>query len=72
MMVRDLLQIQKSLGSPKGHPWSHDQDSDELPEDEDEQGGKNLLSLPVSYSLYHKGYTTKHWLSVFRAVVPSS
>ena len=28
----------------------------------------NWLGVPANYSPYHPGYTTNHWLMVFRAV----
>ena len=66
MIMNDLLQIQKGLGSFGRDPRpSHIGDGD-LEEDELTHVTKDLYLLPVTSNLYHKGYTTKHWLSVFR------
>ena len=66
-MMNDLLQIQKGLGSSKHDPWPSHVDDEELEEGELGLDARNLDTLPATYNLYHKGYTTKHWLSVFRA-----
>ena len=67
MMMNDLLQIQKSLGFSRSDPWPRHVDDNELEDDERGRDSEELFMLPVNYNLYHKGYTTKHWLSVFRA-----
>ena len=68
MMMNDLLKIQKGLGSPKGGANFHRADDDGSEEDGIfESVSENFFILPVNCSHYHKGYTTKHWLSVFRA-----
>ena len=65
----DLLKIQKGLGSSNGEPRSSRADEEDTQEDNTvESGSENFLIFPVNCSHYHKGYTTKHWLSVFRAV----
>jgi hypothetical protein len=71
-MMNDLLQIQKDLGASQREPrrrWASDE---ELGAPEDGHVSRDWLAMPVSHSLYHKGYTTNHWLSVFRAVTGTS
>jgi hypothetical protein len=41
---------------------------EELDAPEDGYDLGDWLAMPVNHSRYHKGYTTNHWLSVFRAV----
>ena len=66
MMMNDLLQIQNEMRPPEGavHP-RHDED--ELQDNEADDAQYGWLEVPVTYSPYHRGYTTKHWLSVFCA-----
>ena len=66
MIMNDLLQIQTGLGSFGRDPRPRHITDDDLEEDELKQVTKDLYFLPVTSNLYHKGYTTKHWLSVFR------
>ena len=70
--MNELLQIQKGLGSSRGNPWPRHMDDEGLEDDEPRHVAKDWLILPVNYNLYHKGYTTKHWLSVFRVLEDSS
>ena len=67
-MMRDLLQIQKDLGSPQREPRRRMAPDEELDAAEDGYDPQDWLAMPVNCSRYHKGYTTNHWLSVFRAV----
>ena len=66
-MMNDLLKIQNEMGLPQGQsrPLRKDHDSayDEVDEDQ-----SKWLGVPTNYSSYHTGYTTNHWLMVFRAV----
>ena len=67
MMIHDLLQIQNKMKSPDDRPRSnHASDESQYNDAEDDQ--KDELGVPVNYSRYHPGYTTNHWLSVFRPV----
>lgn len=68
MMMNDLLQIQKDLGAPPREPFSRLESGEELDATEDGYDLGDWLALPINHSRYHKGYTTNHWLSVFRAV----
>jgi len=67
-MMNDLLQIQKDLGAPPRKPQHRLASDEELDAPEDDYDPRGLL---FNHSLYHKGYTTNHWLSVFRAVTAS-
>ena len=67
-MLNDLLQIQKDLGAPPREPRRRLASNEELGALEDGYDPEDWLAMPVNHSLYHKGYTTNHWLSVFRAV----
>ena len=41
--------------------------ADEEPHnDEEVEGRRDWAGIPVKYSLFHPGYTTKHWLMVLR------
>ncbi len=66
-MMNDLMKIQNEMGSPKGQ--SHSPRSDvELDDQEVVNDQSEWLGVSTNYSLYHTGYTTNHWLMVFRAV----
>ena len=66
-MMNDLLKIKKEMGLPKGQSSllraDHERDDDEIADDQSE-----WLGVSINYSPYHTGYTTNHWLMVFRAV----
>ena len=70
-MMNDLIQIQKDLGAPQREPRSHLSSDEELDESEDGYDPRDWLAMPVKHNHYHKGYTTNHWLSVFRVVTAS-
>ena len=66
-MLNDFLKIQKDLGAPPREPRRLVLDEElDAPEDGYDLG--DWLAMSVNHSRYHKGYTTNHWLSVFRAV----
>ena len=67
-MMSELLQIQKDLGAPRREPQRRSESDEELDAPEDGYHPRDWLATPVNYSRYHQGYTTNHWLSVFRAV----
>ena len=67
-MMNDLLQIQKDLGAPQREPRRLLTSDEELDASEDDYDLRDWLAIPVNHSHYHKGYTTNHWLSVFRVV----
>ena len=71
VMMKDLLQIQKDLGSPQREPRRLPTAAEELDASEDGYDPRDWLSMPINHSRYHKGYTTNHWLSVFRTLTPS-
>ena len=64
-MMNDLLKIQNEMGLPQGQsrPARADRelDYDEVVDDQSE-----WLGISTNYSPYHTGYTTSHWLMVFR------
>ena len=66
-MMNDLIKIQNEMGLPQGQSRSlrsdHDLDHDEAVDDQSQ-----WLGIPTNYNPYHTGYTTNHWLMVFRAV----
>jgi hypothetical protein len=70
-MMNDLLQIQKDLGAPQREQRRLLASDEELDAPEDGYDPPDWLAMPVNQSRYHKGYTTNHWLSVFRAVTAS-
>ena len=67
-MMNDLLQIQKDLGAPQREPQRRLASYGELDGLEDGYDPLDWLAMPTNHSRYHKGYTTNHWLSVFRAI----
>jgi hypothetical protein len=71
VMINDLLQIQKDLGAPQREPRRRAASGEELDATEDGYDSRDWLAMPINHSRYHKGYTTNHWLSVFRAVTAS-
>ena len=67
LMMNDLLKIQNEMGLPQGQSrppgTAREPDYDEVVDDQSE-----WLGISANYSPYHRGYTTSHWLMVFRAV----
>ena len=70
-MMDDFLQIQKDLGAPQREPRRPPASDEELEALEDGYDPGDWLAMSLNCSRYHKGYTTNHWLSVFRAVTAS-
>ena len=70
-MMNDLLQIQKDLGTPQRERRRRLTSDEELDASEDGYDSRDWLAMPDKHSHYHKGYTTNHWLSVFRVVTAS-
>lgn len=68
VMMNDLLQIQKDLGAPPRESRQRRVSGDDMETNEDGYDPKDWLAMPVNHCRYHKGYTTNHWLSVFRAI----
>ena len=66
-MMNDLLKIKNEMGLPQGKSSplraDHEQDYDEVA-----GGHSEWLGISINYSPYHTGYTTNHWLEVFRAL----
>ena len=66
-MMENLLKIRNEMGLPQGQsrPLHADREPefDEVGEDQNEWIGVSAKCNP-----YHTGYTTNHWLIVFRAV----
>ena len=66
-MMNDLLKIQNEMGLPRdrsGSPLV----GRELDHDEGVDDQSDWLGVSTNYSPYHTGYTTNHWLMVFRVV----
>ena len=67
-MMNELLKIQQDMGSPQQQQRSQQA---AVP-DEDEAGtiadpNDWIANLP-KFNIYHRGYTTNHWLQVFRSL----
>ena len=65
--MNDLLKIQQDMAAPQRKQNQRQQKS---PGDDDDAGNWAdpndwLADLP-KFGLYHRGYTTNHWLQVFR------
>ena len=65
MVSVDLLKIQNQMEAPGDHARPYHVD-DELHIDEDVEERHDWAGVPYDYSPFHPGYTTKHWLKVFR------
>ena len=64
--MNELLKIQQDMGAPQQHqPRREVAMRDE--EDADSLADPNewVADLP-KFGIYHRGYTTNHWLQVFR------
>jgi hypothetical protein len=67
-MMNELLKIQQDMAAPQQQKQQRQQKS---PGDDDDAAGNLadpndwLADLP-KFGLYHRGYTTNHWLQVFR------
>ena len=66
-MMNDLLKIQNEMGLPQGQS-RHPRADRELDYDEVVDVQSEWLGISTKYSPYHTGYTTSHWLMVFRNV----
>ena len=65
-MMNELLKIQQDMGAPPQQQLR--QQATPVDEDEvDTLANPNdwLADLP-KFGIYHRGYTTNHWLQVFR------
>ena len=67
MISLDLLKIQNTMDS-SGDQARPNLEDDELRYDEDVDNQHDWMGVPVNFSPYHRGYTTHHWLMVFRQV----
>ena len=67
-MMNELLKIQQDMGAPQQQQRRHqvavrdEGDADILADPNDW-----VADLP-KFGIYHRGYTTNHWLQVFRPV----
>ena len=67
-MMNELLKIQQDMGSPQQQQRSQQAavpDEDEADTIADPNDW--IANLP-KFSIYHRGYTTNHWLQVFRSL----
>ena len=65
-MMNELLKIQQDMGAPQQHQ-PHRQTATRDAEEADNLADPNdwVADLP-KFGIYHRGYTTNHWLQVFR------
>ena len=68
VMMNELMQIQKDLDQPPRAPAKNLAVNKAVESPEDGYDPNDWLALPRDSSRYHRGYTTNHWLSVFRAI----
>ena len=66
--MNELLKIRQDMAAPQQH--QQQQRQQKSPGDDDDAGNWAdpndwLADLP-KFGLYHRGYTTNHWLQVFR------
>ena len=69
--MNELLKIQQDMAAPQQQKQQQ-QHQQKLSGDEDDAGNWAdpndwLADLP-KFGLYHRGYTTNHWLQVFRSL----
>ena len=67
-MMNELLKIQQDMGAPQQQQHRHkaavrDEDEEDILSDPNDW----VADLP-KFGIYHRGYTTNHWLQVFRAL----
>jgi len=65
-MMNELLKIQQDMGAPQQQQRRHqaavrDEDEADILADPNDW----VADLP-KFGIYHRGYTTNHWLQVFR------
>ena len=65
-MMNELLKIQQDMGAPQQQQRLHqgairDEDEADILADPNDW----VADLP-KFGIYHRGYTTNHWLQVFR------
>ena len=65
-MMNELLKIQQDMGAPQQHQPRR-QTALHDAEEADSWADPNdwVADLP-KFGIYHRGYTTNHWLQVFR------
>ena len=65
-MMNELLKIQQDMGAPQQHQPRR-QNAVHDAEESDSWADPNdwVADLP-KFNIYHRGYTTNHWLQVFR------
>ena len=71
VMLNELMHIQKELGQSPQPRQMRRADSDDEQRPEESYDPLDWLASPFDNSRFHVGYTTNHWLEVFRAVKPS-
>ena len=64
-MMNELLKIQRDLGAPQQQPRHQQAALDEDAENISADPNDWVADLP-KFGIYHRGYTTSHWLQVFR------
>ena len=69
--MNELMHIQKELGQSQQPRPKRRADPDDEQRSEDDYDPLDWLASPIDTSRFHVGYTTNHWLEVFRAVKPS-
>ena len=67
-MMNELLKIQQDMGAPQ----QHQRRRQNAMHDEDEANSwadaNDWVADVPKYGIYHRSYTTNHWLQVFRAI----
>ena len=65
--MNDLIKIQQDMASPKQQHQQRQKVASVDEEDASVRADPNdwIADLP-GFGLYHRGYTTSHWLQVFR------
>ncbi len=68
VMMNELLKIQQDMGAPR-----HQQHREQVAvRDEDRAANMadpiNLVADLPKFDIYHRDYTTNHWLQVFRSI----
>jgi len=65
-MINDLLKIQQDMGAPQHYAGRRQKDARDDQEASEWGNPDDWVANVPKFSLYHNGYTTQHWLQVFR------
>ena len=65
-MMNELLKIQQDMGTPQQHQPRQQTDMHDAEEADSPANPNDWVADLPKFGIYHRGYTTNHWLQVFR------